>query len=600
MQNAQTYLEIVRNRGERQLELRRVYRNLQNRELFLSAYAKLYANKGALTPGTDPTDTVDGMSLKKIDNIISQLKSGTYQWKPTRRTYRTKKNGKLRPLSVPPWSDKLLQEVLRMVLSAYYEPQFSKMSHGFRPGRGCHTALQSIRRTWKGTKWFIEGDIKGCFDHIDHQKLLDIIGRNIKDERLLKLLREMLEAGYLEDWQYHKTYSGTPQGGVISPLLANIFLNELDNFIEYELIPANTRGKRKSENPAYTHLTQQMHNAQRRGDIAQYKVLKKERRTIPCIDPFDPDYRRLKYVRYADDFLLGVVGSKAEVIEVKQRLGEFLNTLGLTMSEEKTLITHATTERARFLGYDIFMGKCDTRIVNNRRTINGMPTFSVPPEVVNTWQRRYQREGKPYHRTELINNSDYDIITIFNQEFQGLVNYYVMAYDVSTKLDRVKWVYQQALVKTLAAKHKTSATRIYRKYTHQLPNGRKVIAVEIARKEQKSLVAKFGGKPIRFEKNAVIYDRKPQLLRKPNELVKRLLTNRCEVCGSADDINVHHIHKLKDLKRRYAGQKTPPLWVQQMIRLRRKTLVVCAQCHQAIHAGKYDGPKLTTTYWRAE
>ena len=217
MQSAQTYLEVVRSRGERRLELRRVYRNLKNRELFLLAYAKLYANDGALTPGAELKDTVDAMSLKRIDDMITALDTGTYQWKPTRRIYIPKKNGQ-RPLGIPSWSDKLLQEVLRMVLTAYYEPQFSLASHGFRPGHGCHTALQSILSGWKGTKWFIEGDIKGCFDHINHDKLLEIMGRNIKDERLIKLLRGMLDAGYLEDWVYKHTYSGVPQGGVVEYL----------------------------------------------------------------------------------------------------------------------------------------------------------------------------------------------------------------------------------------------------------------------------------------------------------------------------------------------------------------------------------------------
>jgi len=242
MQSAQTYLEVVRSRGERRLELKRVYHNLRNRELFLSAYAKLYANHGAMTAGADPNDTVDGMSLRRIDRIIESLAAGTYRWQPARRVYITKANGKLRPLGLPGWNDKLLEEVIRMVLSAYYEPQFSRTSHGFRPGRGCHTTLQQIRREWKGMKWFIEGDIKGCFDHIDHDKLLAIIGRNIKDERFLKLLREMLAAGYLEDWRYKPTLTGTPQGGVLSPLLANIFLNELDQFAEKELMPQYTKG----------------------------------------------------------------------------------------------------------------------------------------------------------------------------------------------------------------------------------------------------------------------------------------------------------------------------------------------------------------------
>jgi group II intron reverse transcriptase/maturase len=231
MLSAEDYLCVVQNRGQRSLPLERVYRNMRNRDLFLYAYGKIYANKGATTLGTDPTDSIQGMSLARIDKIIEQLRNGTYQWKPSRRVYIPKKNGKMRPLSVPNWSDKLVQEVIRMILEAYYEPNFKESSHGFRPRKSCHTALHQIKHQWKGTKWFIEGDIKGCFDNISHQTLLDLLGRKIHDSRFLKLIREMLNAGYLEDWIYHKNHSGTPQGGVISPLLSNIVLHELDCYV---------------------------------------------------------------------------------------------------------------------------------------------------------------------------------------------------------------------------------------------------------------------------------------------------------------------------------------------------------------------------------
>ncbi len=211
MLKAQKYLGIVRKRGESQAPLKRVYRNIRNRELFLLAYANLYANKGALTPGVDPEDTVDGMSLKRIDKIISKLEQGSYKFKPVRRTYIPKKNKKKkRPLGMPCWSDKLVEEVIRMVLESYYTPQFSDNSHGFITGRGCHTALSAIYKNWTGTKWFIEFDITGFFDNLNHDLLLEILGRKIKDQRLLKLIKNMLKAGYIENWKYNNTYSGTP------------------------------------------------------------------------------------------------------------------------------------------------------------------------------------------------------------------------------------------------------------------------------------------------------------------------------------------------------------------------------------------------------
>lgn len=592
MQNAQTYLEIIRQRGERRLELSRVYRNLQNRELFLRAYAKLYANKGALTPGTDADDTVDGMSLKRIEDIIQQLEAGKYQWKPTRRTYRRKPNGKYRPLSISSWNDKLLQEVIRTVLTAYYEPQFSNSSHGFRPGRGCHTALSSIVHQWKGTKWFIEGDIKGCFDNINHDKLLEIIGRNIKDERLLKLLRGMLEVGYLEDWQYHQTYSGTPQGGVLSPLLSNIFLNELDRFIEEELIPKYTKGDRRRTNPEYARLTYKYRQAREKENVELAKALDKERKTLPYGDPNDPDFRRLRYVRYADDFLLGFTGPKAEAEEIKEEIKHFLDTIGLAMSNEKTLITHATEGKARFLSYDVYMAKGDSRRCENRRSINGTPMLGVPKDVAQKWRNRFKREGKILHRYELINLSDYDITMVYNLEFQGLVNYYTMAHDVANKLYPVKLVYQQSLLKTLATKHKQNVRQMYKKYYRKSENGVSAVVVTVPREGKTPLIARLGAKPIRFNARAFIQETIPTTIVNRNEVVKRMLADVCELCGSTKDVEVHHIRKLKDLQRRYQGRPNPPMWVVRMIEIRRKTLVVCKQCHREIEKGKYDGPKL--------
>jgi group II intron reverse transcriptase/maturase len=541
MQDAQTYLEIVRSRGERRLELRRVYRHLYNRELYLRAYAKLYTNEGVLTPGVDPADTVDGMSLDRIDDIVTALEAGTYRWKPARRVYIPRRDGKRRPLGIPSWSDKLLQEVLRTVLAAYYEPLFSDSSHGFRPGRGCHTALRSILFNWKGTKWFIEGDIEGCFDNIDHEKLIEVIGRSIKDERLLKLLRGMLKAGYLEDWEYHQTYSGTPQGGIISPLLANMYLNELDTYIEEELIPQYTRGERRAVNPEYGRLTRGVRKARQQGDYERCRALKRERREIPYGDPNDPNYRRLKYVRYADDYFLGFVGPKSEAIEIRRRIGAFLQTIGLTMSDGKTLITHAATGQAQFLGYLIYMAKGDSRMHEGRRSINGTPMLSVPPQVAKEWAKRYMRNGKPYHRTELINNADYDIVMTYNLEFQGLASYYAMAHDAAAKLYPVKRVYLQSLVKTLAVKHKQRATWVYRRYYRKRENGIKAIVVEIPREGRKPLVAKFGAKPIRFDKWAVLTDQKTQLLTQRNEMVTRLLADQCELCGSTENVQDHHI-----------------------------------------------------------
>src|SRR4051794_2697638 len=241
MRNADTTLAIIRERGKRGLHLEDVYRRLYNPDLYLRAYGRIYRNDGAMTRGTTE-ETVDGMSQEKILHIIEKLRFERYRWTPVRRTYIEKKGStKMRPLGVPTWSDKLLQEVVRSVLEAYYEPQFSDRSHGFRPERGCHTALRQVFATWAGTKWFIEGDIKGCFDNIDHAVLLSILREKIRDNRFLTLVENLLKAGYLEQWDYRPTLSGTPQGGIASPLLANIYLDKFDRHVEQMLIPEFTK-----------------------------------------------------------------------------------------------------------------------------------------------------------------------------------------------------------------------------------------------------------------------------------------------------------------------------------------------------------------------
>jgi group II intron reverse transcriptase/maturase len=356
--------------------LERLYRQLFNPQLYLLAYGRLYSNQGAMTPGADG-ETVDGMSVGKIERIIDALRHERYRFKPVRRTYIPKTNGKKRPLGLPSWSDKLVGEVIRLLLEAYYEPQFSDFSHGFRPNRGCHTALTDVANAWKGTTWFIEGDISDCFGSLDHEVLLSILAERIHDNRFLRLLRDMLQAGYLDDWVWHPTHSGAPQGGVVSPILSNIYLHRLDSYVEKVLIPQYTRGAGRRSNPAY----RKMANARARagGDWQTAQELRKRMRQLPTGDPRDPGYRRLRYVRYADDHLLGFVGPKAEAEEIKTRLATFLrDDLKLELSADKTLITHARTGAARFLGYEIIVQHADHKIINGRRLVNGVIALRVP------------------------------------------------------------------------------------------------------------------------------------------------------------------------------------------------------------------------------
>ena len=604
LSEAQKYLETVRNRGTAQAELRRVYYNIvTNKELFLKAYANLYANDGAMTPGVNPDDTVDGMSIKRIETIMDRLKKRTYRWTPVRRTYIEKKNSnKKRPLGLPGFNDKLLEEVLRMVLEAYYEPQFRNSSHGFRPERSCHTALDTIA-SWNGTRWFIEGDIKGCFNALSHKVILKILRKSIKDQSLLKLIEAMLKAGYVENWKYQQTYSGTPQGGIASPLIANIVLNELDKFVEDEIIPDFTKGKQRAFNMEYMRLSSRERRARKRGDWNTAKMLRKQYTKLPSRLPNDPEFRRLWYVRYADDFLLGLIGTKEETQRIKKKIKQFLKSIKLEMSTEKTLITNARSGKARFLNYHINLMDSTNKVsviknhaiagTHKRRTTNHQLYFSIPADVTQKWLNKVEKAGRSQYRGELLHLSDYDIITTFEVELQGLINYYSRIHNLQ-QLRHLRYKWKQSLIKTLATKYRTSMRNIRRKYerfTNILKQ--KFIGVEIQRENKNPLRAIFGKKPIRRHNGTAIKDKIQTIYRNRNELINRLLAEVCELCRAKKvALEGHHIRKLKDLKQKWRDKEKPE-WVRNMIALNRKTLFVCKSCHQRIHAGRYDGRKLT-------
>ncbi len=587
MRNAETVLDIIQERGRRRLPLGDVYRQLFNQELFLHSYGRLYCNDGAMTKGVT-VETVDGMSMGKINGIIDQLRYERYRWTPVRRVHIPKKDGKTRPLGIPTWSDKLLQDVVRAILEAYYEPQFSDLSHGFRPGLGCHSALQRIKRVWHGTKWFIEGDIKGCFNNIDHKILLDILREGITDNRFLRLIQNILQAGYLEEWRYNPTLSGSPQGGTVSPILANIYMDRLDRFVEQTLIPEYTRGKKRAKNPIYNQTSSRAHYCRLTGRVAEAKRLEQARRAIPANDPHDPDYRRLYYLRYADDFLLGFAGPRCEAEMIRDRLKTLLSQeLRLELSEAKALITHANTQKARFLGYDISVTQCNTKIGGNRRSVNGGIALRMPASFVAERSRFYMRDGKAIHRMERTHSSDYSIICQYQAEYRGFVQYYQFADNIAW-LNSLHWVMQTSLLKTLAHKHKSTVSKMVRRFATKVatPFGpRACLETRVPRVGKEPLIARFGGIVLRTSLTAYFEDRLLARRRQGGtELLQRLLADACEACGSTENVEVHHVRKLADLN--HQGRKSPPDWVRLMASRRRKTLVLCRVCHDNIHAGR--------------
>ena len=588
MQEATTVLNIIRKRGERGLPLSNLYRQLYNPQFYFQAYVRLYSNDGAMTPDTTG-ETVDGMSREKIKTMIDLIRQERWRWTPVKRVCIPKRSGKLRPLGLPSWSSKVMQEVVRQVLDAYFEPCFSDHSHGFRPGRGCHTALSEIVQTWKGVHWYIEGDISDCFGSLSHEVLMDILSENIHDNRFLRLIRHMLQAGYLEEWRWHETLSGVPQGGVCSPILSNIYLDRLDKFVETVLLPKYNREKRRAKNPAYQKIENAIARAKRRGDRQAVRALRKQRRELPSQHPQDPYYRRLRYVRYADDWVLGFSGPKEEAEEIKRTIRDFLReTLKLELSEEKTLITHARTGAAKFLGYRIVSQHVDDKLDRRgQRQVNEMVALRVPEEVIEQKCAFYMRGGKPAQRAEMIRDSDYSIVSKYQSEYRGIVQYYLLAHNVGW-FNKLHWVAETSLLKTLAGKHRSTVTKMAKRYKATIETiygPRKCLQVVVQRGDNKKpLVAHFGGIPLKRKQEATLVDRLPQfVMTNRSELLQRMRADTCELCGSREKVEVHHIRKLADLDK--PGRRAKPVWVKQMAARRRKTLIVCRKCHEEIHAG---------------
>ena len=467
MRSPERVLESLRSKAcNKNYVYERLYRNLYNSEMFLLAYRNIYAKQGNMTEGTDGK-TIDGMSINRIDQLIASLKDHSYQPNPARRTYIAKSNNptKKRPLGIPSFDDKLVQEVIRMLLESIYEDTFSTHSHGFRPNRSCHTALGEVKKQFTGTKWFIEGDIRGCFDNVDHSILIGLLRRRIKDEHFLGLIWKLLKTGYMEDWVYHNTYSGTPQGSIMSPILANIYLHELDDFMDRlaEKFNAGTKRRRTTEYQKHVgHLQylrdrkygngrwENLTTEQKEKARAEMNATRTQMMRVQAADPMDDGFRRIVYVRYADDFLVGVIGSKQDAENTKEAIGTFLmENLRLEMSSEKTLITHAK-DKARFLSYDVFVCEEQTPRKDQRgftrRAMGGKVMLYVPKEkwlnkllsydalkIYNDATANNKEIWKPVHRKRLLHLDDLEILKQYNAEIRGLYNYYRIANNVTVK-----------------------------------------------------------------------------------------------------------------------------------------------------------------------
>lgn len=581
----------------------RLYRILFNEEMYFIAYQNIYANPGNMTKGSDGS-TTDGMSLNRIKQTIDTLKDESYQPQPSRRVYIEKKNGKKRPLGIPSFNDKLVQEIIRMVLTAIYENSFEHTSHGFRPKRSCHTALKQIQNTFNGAKWFIEGDIKGFFDNINHDVLLKILQERINDERFIRLIRKFLNAGYIEDWTFHRTYSGTPQGGIISPILANIYLDKLDKYMR-DYIYKFDRGDKRTPHPEriifewkrvllVKKLKIAEDEAQRRLLIEKIRAIEKERILIPSGDEMDTSYKRLKYVRYADDFLIGVIGSIEECRTIKEDIRKFFeDKLKLELSEEKTLITH-TEKSAIFLSYDIHVRNSNLtkrdkmgRLTRsyNKRIVMKIPADAAKKKLIEYRAIKFtyhngKEQWKPYSRPFLLQNDDLEILSRYNAEIRGFYNYYSLALNVGS-LNSFKYIMEYSMYKTFARKYQLSVPKICDKY---IVNKMFTVFYKNKKGEQKMRTFYSDGFKKRKDRYLSTPDNFPNLTFTfgRTNLIDRLKASKCELCGETENLDMHHIRKLSDIK----GGKKP--WQVRMLARQRKTIAVCHQCHTKIHNGTID------------
>lgn len=577
----------------------RLYRILFNEELFYVAYQKIASNGGSTTKGSDGR-SIDEMSLARIETLIASLKDESYQPHPSRRVHIPKKNGKTRPLGIPAFEDKLVQEVVRMILEAIYEGHFETTSHGFRPKRSCHTALLHIQKTFSGAKWFIEGDIKGFFDNIDHDVLVGILRERISDDRFIRLIRKFLKAGYVEDWTFHNTYSGMPQGGIVSPILANIYLDKLDKYVKeyirhFDMGTKRRPGKESNDlanerKRTVRKLKKVKDGTEKAALVARLKAIEQERAAFPSGDEMDGSYRRLKYIRYADDFILGVIGSKEDALRIKEDIKSFLSeSLALELSEEKTLITH-TGKSAKFLGYEITV----TRNNHQRRDVQGRLRRTYGKRVrlnvsMATLRDKLLEYGameiklrngkeiwKPKCRSGLIFNDDLEILDRYNRETVGFCNYYLIANNCVV-LHNFRYIMEYSMYKTFAGKYRSTVRKINKKYRLN-----KLFTVKY---EQKGVIKSRTFYKTSFKRRTTAFngscDIEPYSIADVSRtnLTDRLKAEKCELCVATGKLIMHHVRNLKDLK----GKES---WKRLMSARKRKTIALCPSCHRLRHLGK--------------
>jgi group II intron reverse transcriptase/maturase len=602
MQKAKLVLTKLykKSKNKKTFIFQRLYRNLFNPDFFINAYSEIYQKEGNLTRGIN-NETIDGFKIQKIEQIIKKLRHEKYYPSPVRRTYIRKKNGKQRPLGIHTFEDKIIQEVIRQILEAIYEPLFSDNSHGFRPNRSCHTALHQIKTKGTGSNWCIEGDIQSFFDSIDHNILIELLNKKINDGRFLELIRKFLKAGYMENGIKRNTITGTSQGGIISPILSNIYLHEFDKYVE-TLKMEFSKGKKRKTNNLYARLDKRKTTLIKHGFFREANKIRKEKHKIPSGDPLDPNYKQLQYVRYADDFVVMIIGSKSETLEIKNKINMFLKqTLNINLNDEKTLTTNLLKDKVRFLGYNICKAHNNSHIRKNSlghkmRLINGRIQLLIPAEIIQDKIKPFREKNKPIHMPYRIHLPILDIISIYNSEIRGLYNYYSLANNVAQKMQMFKYYHYFSLIKTIANKERSTVYKTIKKHGISVKRKdktgtRPIIGVKYKLKTGEEKILTYYNEPLTKRRIPFRQINIPDHTFTSDhiDILKRLNARECELChitGNKKDFEIHHVRKLKDLIRKWKKRgKDTPKHIMLMARINRKTLVLCKDCHVNVHKG---------------
>jgi group II intron reverse transcriptase/maturase len=582
-----------------------VYRLMYKEDLYIVAYERIKSKPGNMTPGSDG-ETLDGFSLETIREIIQDMRTEQFRFKPVRTTFIPKANGKMRKLGIPCVRDKVVQEVIHLLLEAIYDsphgPYFKETSHGFRPNRSCHTALREFRGKWTAVNWLIEGDIRACFDELDLHTLVSLLHKKIHDQRFLNLIWKLLKAGYLDlHGVKRESLIGSPQGSLASPILANVYLHELDEFVEGLRAEVET-GEEKHRDPTYRSLSKKKARmaAEGRARTKEFKAIVKAMRALPSRQVHDSEYVKMRYLRYADDWLIGIGGSHALAEEIKQKIKTFLSDhLKLTLSEEKTCITNARTQEAFFLGTTLKIGnggKAKVKQMTNwtgktfkRRTTGWETVMKAPlPRLVKRLSDRgfCTKEGEPIPKSGWAFLDAEQIVSLYSSVNRGIQNYYRFA-DNWGQLNRVQYILQCSLAKTLARKYQISMAKIFKRFGKQMTIS---VAAKDGRKDRE--VSFYLNHDWTKRRDAFQEGKHSDidLIRTAMQMRTRSkLGKPCCICGEVGQTAMHHVRHIRNL----SHKRIATGFTRVLRALNRKQVPVCTECHVKIHRGAYDGIKLS-------